>query len=245
MSQAVCNNCWTWYANGETVCPTCRVALTSPDAGAPAFVAGGRQDSGPTIPGTSLPGAGLTIPPSRAGFELMRWLPVGVVIGVVVIAVVFLASLNLGGSFTASDGSFSVKNPGGWYPTTWSLFRGYRIVLSIESSKGGGKSDLAVLDPQQQIPLDQIPQEWEVLQGSGQLPATVQLGGTTQLTVGGAPAIAGDLGGELDGTSFEGRIIFVNYNNRTYLVVLASNRATWPQMLPDFDTIVSSWKWLH
>lgn len=246
MSQAVCNNCWTWYANGETVCPTCRVPLTQADAGAPAFVAGGPPATASSQPSTSghsapAPGRASSATPS----SLMRLIPIGVVIALVVIAVVFFASLGLGGSFTASDGSFSVKNPGGWYPTTWSFFRGYHVVLSIESVKGGGKSDFAVVDPQQQIPIDQIPQAWQALQDSGQLPSTVQLGGTTELTMGGAPAIAGDFGGELDGTAFEGRVIFVNYNGRTYLVALASNRATWSQMLADFDTITSSWTWLH
>jgi hypothetical protein len=193
--------------------------------------------------------AGAAAPPVMAkrssGFNLLRLAPLGGIIAAAVIGFAIVGSLNVGGPIHASDGSFSVKNPGGWYPTTWSLFQGYPVVLSIQSEKGGAKSDFAVIDPGRQVPLDAIPAEWEQLQASGQLPSTVTLGGTTQLSVGGAPAIAGDLGGVLDGTEFEGRIVFINYNNRTYLLAMASNRQTYTSMLNDFDSLLSSWTWLH
>lgn len=145
----------------------------------------------------------------------------------------------------ASDGSFSVKNPGSWYPTTWSLFQGYSVVLSIEALKAGGKSDFAVVDAGQQIPLEQIPAAWEQLPTSGRLPAGMHVAGMTSRTVGGAPAYVGDVDGVKDGTPFQGQLIFINYNNRTYIVALVSTTSAYSSMRPDFDTLLSSWTWLH
>src|SRR5919108_3110147 len=65
VSQAVCQNCWTWYGNGQTVCPKCRVPLMGADSGAPAFAAGGTAASSPTgAPSTSSAGG---VPPPPGG----------------------------------------------------------------------------------------------------------------------------------------------------------------------------------
>jgi hypothetical protein len=138
VSGAVCRNCWTWYRNGETVCPQCRVPLMVADAGAPAFTAGGYSDPAqppaPTVPGMA---PGIAPPSAPGGFNWVRLLPVAGIAAVLVIGIAVVASLNLGGPAVASDGSFSVKAPG-WHPTTFSLLDGKRIVLALETRKNGG-----------------------------------------------------------------------------------------------------------
>src|SRR5438552_6129299 len=109
VSRAVCNNCWTWYQNGETVCPQCRIPLMVADDGAPAFTAGGV--TGPAqapAPAAS----GIAPPPTPDGFDRIRLLPVAGVAAVPVIRIAVLASHNLGGPAVAHVGSFSVKATG-------------------------------------------------------------------------------------------------------------------------------------
>lgn len=239
MGQSVCRTCWTWYSDGESVCPSCKLPLW-PAGGyaSPPMQQSAASEGQPAF----APG-----PPAGAGGSGIARILVGLgaVAAVAVIGFAIISSLNLGGPIHASDGSFSVKNPGGWYPTTWSLFKSYNVVLSIEALKDGGKSDFAVVDPEQEIPLEQIPAAWERLPTSGTLPPGMQLGGMTSRTVGGAPAFVGDVDGVKDGTPFRGQLLFINYNNRTYIVALASTTSTYSSMRSDYGTLLSSWTWLH
>ncbi len=239
VSRAVCRNCWTWYVNGETVCPQCRVPLMVADDGAPAFTAGGStapaQTSPPTVPG-------MAVPTTPGAFNWMRLLPVAGIAAVLVIAIAVLASLNLGGPATASDGSFSVKNPGGWHPTTFSFVDGRRVVLALEARKNGGRSEFAVADFGQQVPLNQIAANWDQVVASGNLNQLGQLGSLSSTTIGGAPALIVDI----EGTQWSGQLGFVDYGNTTYIVALVSTPGQFQQMRnSDFATMLSSWQWLR
>lgn len=209
------------------------------EAGAAAF-SPGPQDSGYAASPhpAPVPGAAPTTP---AGLRLGRVLPIAGLLAIVVIAAAVIFSLHLGGPATASDGSFSVKNPGGWYPTTWSVVRGYPVVLALQAVKNGGVSEFAVTDLKQQVPIEDIPAAWEQLGASGQIDSRFHLGAMSPTTVGGAPAEAGEITG-----AYTGQLIFVNYNNRTYLVAIASTNGTYSRMRDtDFAIILSSWTWLH
>ena len=212
------------------------------DAGAPAFAAGGQ----PAPQGSP---AGVTSPPlapaaTRAGGlnPVRLLLPVGGVLAIVVIAIIVLGSLNLGGPATAADGSFSVKNPGGWYPTTFSLVQGRRVVLSLEARKANGTAEFAVVDYGQQVPIEDVPAGWEQLAASGQVSNVAHLGGMHSSTVGGAPAMVGDISGTLNGNPYEGQLIFIDYNSTTYIV---ASVATSSLMDADLETMLASWTWLH
>jgi hypothetical protein len=216
----------------------------SADAGAPAFSVGSAQSNnappsaGPLVPGQP---ATTTLGP-RTGFNWMKLLPLGALLAIAVIAFALIGGLNLGGPATASDGSFSVKNPGGWYPTTFSVVQGKRVVLSLQAQKAGGTSEFAVADFGQQVPLDLIPAAWEQMQASGQYQSLGRLGGMTSTTVGGAPAMAGTI----DGTQYSGQLLFIDYNRTTYILAIVSTKGTFSQMRnSDFATMLSSWTWLH
>lgn len=215
------------------------------DAGAAAFTAGGQQPAQTeqaAMPGVGHPaGPGLSV--SRPVSPVRLLLPIGGILAIIVVAAVVLVSLNLGGPATASDGSFSVKNPGGWYPTTFSLIQGRRVVLSLETVKAGGKAEFGVVDYGQQVPIEDIPAGWENLAASGQVQNVGHLGGMHSRTVGGAPAMVGEISGSLNGAAYQGQIIFIDYNNTTYIVALVATN--YPTMQSDFETMLSSWNWLH
>ena len=243
MSRAVCRNCWTWYQNGETVCPQCRVPLMVADDGAPAFAAGASTGPAPATTPTAL---GIAPPTTPGGFNWVRLLPVGGIAAVIVIGIAVLASLNLGGPATASDGSFSVKAPG-WHPTTFSFLNGKRIVLALETRKNGGKAEFAVADFGQQVPLDQIAANWDQVVASPDINRLGHLGTLRSITVGGAPALIVDIQGiQSEGQSYNGQLAFVDYGNTTYIVALASTPDQFAQFRDtDFANILSSWQWLH
>ena len=239
VSRAVCRNCWTWYLNGETICPQCRVPLMVADDGAPAFTAGGStapaQSSTPTTPG-------IAPPTTPGGFNWMRVLPVAGIAAALAVGIAVLASLNLGGPATASDGSFSVKNPGGWHPTTFSLIDGRRVVLALETLKNGGKAEFAVADFGQQVPLNNIAANWDQVVASGNLNHLGRLGSLSSTTVGGAPALIVDI----EGTQWSGQLAFVDYGNTTYIVALVSTPGQFAKFRDtDFATMLSSWQWLR
>lgn len=238
MSRAVCRNCWTWYQNGETVCPQCKVPLMVADDGAPAFTAGGYtapvQTSTPTAPG-------IAAPTTPGGLNWMRLLPVAGIAAVLVIGIAVLASLNLGGPAVASDGSFSVKAPG-WHPTTFSFVDGRRVVLALETRKNGGKAEFAVADFGQQVPLNMIAANWDQVVASGNLNQLGHLGSLSSTTVGGAPGLIVDI----EGTQWSGQLAFVDYGNTTYIVALVSTPGQFAKFRDtDFATMLSSWQWLR
>jgi len=238
VSRAVCRNCWTWYLNGETVCPRCRVPLMRADDGAPAFAAGGSatpaQTSTPTAPG-------IAAPTTPRGFNWVRLLPVAGIAAVLVIGIAALASLNLGGPAVASDGSFSVK-ASGWHPTTFSFIDGRRVVLALETVKNGGKAEFAVADFGQQVPLDRIAANWDQVVASGNLNQLGRLGSLSSTSVGGAPGLIVDI----QGSQWSGQLAFVDYGNTTYVVALVSTPGQFAKFRDtDFATILSTWQWLR
>ncbi|TMC32773.1 MAG: hypothetical protein E6I84_04485 [Chloroflexi bacterium] len=209
------------------------------DDGAPAFTAGG--DTAPT-PSPTPTAPGIAAPTTPGGFKWIRLLPFAGIAAILVIAIAVLASLNLGGPATASDGSFSVKNPGGWHPTTFSFINGRRVVLALEARKNGGTSEFAVADYGEQIALQAIAANWDQVVASGQLQNLGRFGSLTSTTVGGAPALIVDI----VGTQWSGQLVFVDYANTTYIVALVSTPGQFQQMRgSDFATILSSWQWLR
>lgn len=247
MGKAVCQNCWTWYTNGEAVCKTCRIPLMPADVGAPAFSAGSASaasSAGAATPGLGATGSATAMPIAPAGFNWMRLLPIGGIVAIAVIAFAVIASLNLGGPATASDGSFSVQAPSGWYPTTWSLVNGTKVVLSLEKLHNGVKSNFAAADFGQQVPLSRLPAVWGQMQvevANGQFNGMSHLGALNTASVAGAPAAYA----EVDGTDGSGQLWFVNYGNTSYIVVFVSTTGHFSEMRDtDFAQILSTWKWL-
>jgi hypothetical protein len=234
VSRAVCRNCWTWYIKGETVCPHCHVPLTVADAGAPAFTAGGTSPDpvAPSTPGTLSAPLSSSTPP-------LKWtllLPVGIVAIAAVIAVAVLISLNLGGPAVASDGRFSVKAPSRWVPTTTSSVGDLRVVLALVKRSGGQRSEFAVADFAQLVPLADIQNHW------GEVIAAMQAhaGTLSSTTIGGAPALTVDI----ETPTSSGQLLFVDYGSTTYIIALAAPPSQFEQMRSgDFAAILSSWQW--
>jgi hypothetical protein len=173
----------------------------------------------------------------------MRLLPVGGVIAIAVIAVALFANLNLGGPAKASDGSFSVKAPRGWVPSTTSQVDGYSVLLALDSvGSHGVKNEFAVADFGQLVPLSAIENNWQLVLSSGKLPIGGTLGALTRTTVGGAPALEVDY----QGSQFSGELLFIDYGKKTYIVALTSAPGEFQRLRQsEFATILSSWEWLH
>jgi hypothetical protein len=185
--------------------------------------------------------------PARTGITRFRN---GQMLGLLLIVLVlipvsFVTALltSANSSFTALDGSFTMKNPGGWSPSTAPFVGGYRIVLAIDSNKGGDKSALVVMDVGQQIAMEDIPAAWEQLPVTARIVQFTQLGSLTPSTVAGAPALAGETDVVKDGVGYSGEFIFINYNNTTWIVAFGST--DYPQMQHDFQAMLASRKWLH
>jgi hypothetical protein len=227
------------------MCPTCRIALMSADAGAPAFAAGGVAQAGeqpssgqPAGPVSATPGSAV----SPAGANWLKYLSFGGTIAVIVIIVAVFASLNIGGPATASDGSFSVQPPAGWHPTTFSFVDGKRVVLALAKQQNGVKAEFAVADFGQLVPLSAISGAWEQVVSAGQLQNMGRLGNLGSTTIGGAPALIVDV----NGSQYSGQLAFLDYGNTTYILALVTPPGQFEQMRrTDFNQILSTWKWLH
>lgn len=186
----------------------------------------------------------MAAPIAPAGFNWMRLLPIGGIVAIAVLAFAVIANLNLGGPATASDGSFSVQPTSGWHPTTWSLIEGKRVVLSLEKLHNGVKSNFAVVDYEQQVPLERLGGVWGGMQtqvANGQFKGINYLGALNSSTIGGAPAVGAAIGGP-DG---KGQLTFISYGNTTYIVVfVTSGNHVDPTSDTDWAQIQSTWKWL-
>ena len=234
MSRAVCRNCWTWYIKGETVCPHCGVPLVAAAAPTPTTAPGG------SMPASALPGAPATptaaIASSTQGFNWTLLLPIGVIGIVAIIAIAALTTLHLGGPAVASDGRFSVKAPSGWGPTTTSFLEGRRVVLALAKYSGGERSEFAVVDFGQLVPLSGIQDHW----GEVTAQMRTQTGTLTSTTIGGAPALTVDV----EAPKSSGQLLFVDYGGTTYIIALGSPPSDFEQMRGgDFAAILSSWQW--
>ncbi len=202
--------------------------------GAPAFTADDPlPDPGlPSVPGT--PPAALPSGAPRFNWTLL--LPIGIIAIVAVIAIGVLTTLNLGGPAVASDGRFSVKAPSGWTPTTLSFVGSRRVVLALARWSGGERSEFAVADFGQLVPLSGMQDHW------GEVTAQMHAhtGTLTATTIGGAPALTVDI--EMPQSS--GQLVFVDYGDATYIIALSSAPSQFSQMRSgDFAAILSSWQW--
>jgi hypothetical protein len=253
MSRAVCRTCWTWYANGESVCPKChtrlvgadnRGSVSSPDAAATVIA----SPSPP--PAVIQPTADAPFPaPAQSSSSGISW-PIWLLIGggtLAVIAVVGLLVLGLLvtgalGPVTSSDRAMSVKIPKGWAQGNAATMTNAKPVLALArlNRTNGVEPHFIVEDLGQLIPLSAIEAGWDPFLRSGRLNVPGTVGGLTRTTVGGAPALSADF----HGSRYSGQLLFVDYGSKTYIVEMVSDPSEFERLRDsDFSAILSSWQW--
>ena len=267
MSRAVCRTCWTWYANGESVCPKCHTRLVGAETRAsvpsPSDDPRGLSALGPRDNGVSAPGPGETPPPAltkptadapfpapaQSGSSGVSW-PIWLLIGggaIALIAVVGLMVLGLKvtgalGPVTSSDGTISVRVPKGWAEGTAVTSTVAKPVLALAKLKStnGVKPEFVVADLGQSVPLATIEANWDPVLRSGRVTVPGTLAGLTRTTVAGAPALSA----EFHGSKYTGQLLFVDYGSKTYIVEMASDPSEFDLLRDsDFSAILSSWQW--
>lgn len=243
MSRAVCRTCWTWYANGESLCPKCHTRLVGAVAATP-----DQPVSAPPTPPPQ-PTADAPFPtPARAGSAGIGW-PLWLLIGgggLAVIAVVGLLVLGLVatgalGPVTSSDGVFSVKVPRGWAEGN-GVTATVKPVLALARLKPTNdvKPEFVVADLGQSVPLATIEAGWDPVLRSGRVTVPGTLGGLTRTSVAGAPALSA----QFQGSKYTGQLLFVDYGTKTYIVEMASDPSEFDTLRDsDFSAILSSWHW--
>jgi hypothetical protein len=256
VSRAVCRTCWTWYANGQSVCPKCHTRLVGAETRASAPSPGDRtrglstpgpRDSGLSTPGPRVDASFPT--PARSGSPGISW-PLWLLIGggaFAVIAVVGLLVLGLVvtgalGPVTSSDGVFSVKVPNGWAEGNAVTTTIAKPVLALARLKATNdvKPEFVVADLGQSVPLATIEAGWDPVLRSGRVTVPGTLGGLTRTSVAGAPALSA----EFHGSTYTGQLLFVDYGTRTYIVEMASDPSEFDNLrASDFSAILSSWHW--
>jgi hypothetical protein len=244
VSRAVCRTCWTWYANGESVCPKCHTRLVGAVASTPdqAIIA--------PPPAPLQPTADAPFPtPARSGSPGISW-PLWLLIGggaFAVIAVVGLLVLGLVvtgalGPVTSSDGVFSVKVPKGWAEGNAVTTTIVKPVLALARLKTTNdvKPEFVVADLGQSVPLATIEAGWDPVLSSGRVTVPGTLGGLTRTSIAGAPALSA----EFHGSKYTGQLLFVDYGTKTYIVEMASDPSEFDNLRDsDFSAILSSWHW--
>jgi len=258
LSRAVCRTCWTWYANGESVCPKCHTRLVGADNRASALAVDGAGVVAPTpSPTIATPPSALIQPTADAPFPApaqsrssgISW-PVWLLIGggaIALIAVIGLTVLGLQvtgalGPVTSSDGVFSVKVPKGWAQGSAVTTTITKPVLALAKLKttNGVKPEFVVADLGQSVPLAAIEAGWDPVLRSGRVTVPGTLGGLTRTTVDGAPALSV----EFHGSKYTGQLLFVDYGSKTYIVEMASDPTDFESLRDsDFSAILSSWQW--
>jgi len=258
MSRAVCRTCWTWYANGESVCPKCHTRLVGADnrgsvsaADAAATVIATPSPTTPTPPPALVqPTADAPFPaPSRSSSSGISW-PIWLLIGggtLALIAVVGLLVLGLLvtgglGPVSSSDGAISVKVPKGWAERNAAPVTMAKPVLALARLKttNGIAPDFIVADLGQSVPLSTIEAGWDPVLRSGRVTVPGTLGALTRTTVAGAPALSVDF----HGSKYTGQLLFIDYGSKTYIVEMASDPTEFDRLRDsDFSVILSSWQW--
>lgn len=258
MSRAVCRTCWTWYANGESVCPKCRTRLVGADnrGSASASDAAGTVIATPSPatatepPALIQPSADAPFPaPAQSSSSGISW-PIWLLIGggaIAVIAVVGLMALGLLvtgalGPVTSSDGAISVKVPKGWAQRNAAPVTMAKPVLALARLKttNGVAPAFIVADLGQSVPLSTIEAGWDPVLRSGRVTVPGTLGALTRTTVAGAPALSVDF----HGSKYTGQIVFVDYGDKTYIIEMASDPSEFDRLRDsDFSAILSSWQW--
>ena len=257
MSRAVCRTCWTWYANGESVCPKCQTRLVGAETRTsapspredPGSLSAPEQRETPPPP-LSQPTADAPFPaPAQSGSSGISW-PIWLLIGggalavVVVVGLLVLGLLVTGalGPVTSSDGAFSVKVPKGWAQGTAVTSTIAKPVLAMArlQATNGVKPEFVVADLGQSVPLATIEANWDPVLRSGRVTVPGTLGALTRSTVAGAPALSV----EFHGSKYTGQLLFVDYGSKTYIVEMASDPSESDALRDnDFSAILSSWQW--
>jgi len=257
LSRAVCRTCWTWYANGESVCPKCHTRLvgaeTRASAPSPSDDSAALATSGPReapSPALTQPTPDAPFPtPAQSGSSGIGW-PIWLLIGggaiavVVVVGLLVLGLLVTGalGPVTSSDGAFSVKVPKGWAQGTTVTSTIAKPVLAMArlQATNGVKPEFVVADLGQSVPLATIEANWDPVLRSGRVTVPGTLDGLMRTTVAGAPALIA----EYHGSRYTGQLLFVDYGSKTYIVEMASDPSEFDLLRDsDFSAILSSWQW--
>ena len=236
MSRAVCRTCWTWYANGESVCPKCHTRLVGADNRGSVSAA----DAAVTV---------IFPAPSRSSSSGISW-PIWLLIGggtLALIAVVGLLVLGLLvtgglGPVSSSDGAISVKVPKGWAERNAAPVTMAKPVLALArlETTTGIAPDFIVADLGQSVPLSTIEAGWDPVLRSGRVTVPGTLGALTRTTVAGAPALCVDF----HGSKYTGQLLFIDYGSKTYIVEMASDPTEFDRLRDsDFSVILSSWQW--
>jgi len=240
LSRAVCRTCWTWYANGESVCPKCRTRLV-----------GGTQNqtvvtppAAPVQPTTDAPFPSPA--QSGSGISWPQWLLIGggALAGIVLIGLIVTGLLLTGalGPVTSSDGAATVKIPKGWAQThaTGAADGKPVLVLARLKTTNGIEPHFIVADSGKFVPLSELELGWQQLIESGTFPMAGSLGSLSRTTVGGAPALSADF----HGSQAFGQILFVDYGSKTYIIEMTSDPTEFVRLRDsDFEAILSSWEW--
>lgn len=258
VSRAVCRTCWTWYANGESVCPKCRTRLVGADNRG---VASAVDAAGTAVPTPSpaivaqptaltqpTPDAPFPTPAQsgRSGLSWLQWLLIGggalaalAVIGLLALGLLVTGAL---GPVTSSDGAISVKVPKGWAQGSAAAMTTAKPVLALARLKrtNGVEAHLIVADLGQPVPLSTIEAGWDPFLRSGRVMIPGTLGPITHTTVAGAPALSSDF----HGSKYAGQILFVDYGDKTYFVEMTSDPSEFDSLRDsDFAAILASWQW--
>ena len=253
MSRAVCRTCWTWYANGESVCPKCHTRLVGADNRASVASA----DAAATVIATPAPPPAVVEPTADAPFPALTrssssgiswpiWLLIGggtlAVIAVVGLLVLGLLVTGALGPVTSSDGAISVKVPKGWAERNAAPVTMAKPVLALArlNTTNGVAPDFVVADLGQSVPLSTIEAGWDPVLRSGRVTVPGTLGALGRTTVAGAPALSVDF----QGSKYTGQLLFIDYGSKTYIVEMASDPSEFDRLRDsDFSVILSSWHW--
>jgi hypothetical protein len=258
VSRAVCRTCWTWYANGESICPKCKTRLVGADIRPSASAVDAASRIAPTpTPATPTPPAVPVQPtaeapfpaPVQSGSSGISW-PIWLLIGggaVAVLAVIGLLVLGLSltgalGPVTSSDGAISVKVPKGWAQGAAAPLTTGKPVLALArlNRTNGVEPHFIVVDLEQLVPLSTIEYGWDPFIRSGKVSIAGSFGGLSRTTVGGAPALSVDF----HGSKYAGQLLFVDYGSKTYIVEMTSDPSEFDEVRDgDLAAILSSWQW--
>ena len=244
MSRAVCRTCWTWYANGESVCPKCRTRLVGAENRAPSATP---TPAAPVPPSADAPFPAPATP--SGGSSGISW-PIWLLIGggaLAVIAVVGLLALGLLvtgalGPVASSDGALTVRVPKGWAQGNAAPVTAAKPVLALArlEKTNGVAPDFVVADLGQSVPLSTIEAGWDPVLRSGRVTIPGTLGVLTRTTIAGAPALSVDF----HGSKYSGQLLFVDYGSKTYIVEMASDPSEFDRLRGgDFSAILASWQW--
>jgi hypothetical protein len=223
----VCPKCWTWYVDGETVCPTCGVQLEAGD--------------GPPSPASS-PSTPAVIDPPSALTSWLRSLAAKGALGLAIIVAILTAIILQGTSHKAwsSDRSFMVMAPEGWTSAGWNQSAGppaesaHLLYLSYLGKDGAwadivvDRASVGLITPGH---FDQL-----VTNRTGPVTCDSPMWSTS---VGGAEALITTCA-TMDGSL---EVVYIDRYNHQYVVTLRTENGHADRFRGDFQRILDSWGW--